>query len=177
VAEQALAADDLSGCCDQFRSLGYTVVPQLVGKAACDRALRLINHHLGREGSRQTAPGLHGLGAEFLPEHDAAGPEGVVKLGSLALHPLLNHGLLGTAECETIGRALQLPATTVQTPVGAQLALRFPLPPLSAELEAEGQQAADADTLEGLLGRLTWHTDTDKYNDRKSFDFVVGTLS
>ena len=29
----------------------------------------------------------------------------------------------------------------------------------------------DADALEGLLGRLTWHTDTDKYNDRKTFDF------
>ena len=53
--------------------------------------------------------------------------------------------------------------------VGAQLALRFPLPPLPAELE--GQRKADADALEGLLGRLTWHTDTDKYNDRKTFDF------
>jgi hypothetical protein len=26
------------------------------------------------------------------------------------------------------------------------------------------------------MGRLTWHTDLDKYNDRKSFDFVLGVF-
>ena len=95
----------------------------------------------------------------------------MVKLSSLALHPLLNKGMLGAAELETIARALRLPAASVRQPVGAQLALRFPLPPLPAELE--GQREADADTLQGLLGRLAWHTDTDKYNSRKTFDFVI----
>jgi hypothetical protein len=55
----------------------------------------------------------------------------VVKLGALALQPTLNGGLLGERALEAVGLALGLPAgVAVRSPVGAQLALRFPLQPL-----------------------------------------------
>ena len=54
---------------------------------------------------------------------------------------------------------------------GCQVALRFPLSPFSAGV-TDGEAA-----LPGLLrlsDGLDWHTDAAKYNDKKSFDFVVG---
>jgi len=160
-----------------------------VGKSEC--ALRLINHHLGSTQSRQVAAGEHGLGSEFLPRDTDGGspsePAGVVKLGTLALHPDLNGGLLGPAECATLARALRLAPKQIKPPAGCQLALRFPLPPIpwssdsnrndsTGQLRGQQQAAADADSLEGLCSRLLWHTDLNKYNDRKSFDFVVGVF-
>ncbi len=176
---------------EQFVDQGYCVLPGLVSVGKSESALRLINHHLGSTQSRQVAAGEHGLGSEFLPQ-DAGGassvePAGVVKLGTLALHPDLNSGLLGPSECATLARVLRLAPQQINPPAGCQLALRFPLPPIpwssdssrndsSGELRGQQQAIADVDTLEGLRGRLLWHTDINKYNDRKSFDFVVGVF-
>ena len=176
---------------EQFMEQGYCMLPGLVSAAKSQCALRLINHHLGSTQSRQVAAGEHGLGAEFLYQ-DSDGcssdePAGVVKLGTLALHPDLNCGLLGPVECETLARALRLAPAQIKPPAGCQLALRFPLPPtpwnsdssrndISGELRGQQQASADIDSLEGLRGRLLWHTDLNKYNDRKSFDFVVGVF-
>ena len=176
---------------EQFMEQGYCMLPGLVSAAKSQCALRLINHHLGSTQSRQVAAGEHGLGAEFLYQ-DSDGcssdePAGVVKLGTLALHPDLNCGLLGPVECETWARALRLAPAQIKPPAGCQLALRFPLPPtpwnsdssrndISGELRGQQQASADIDSLEGLRGRLLWHTDLNKYNDRKSFDFVVGVF-
>ena len=183
VAAVAAAADPAMSY-QQFLSQGYALLPGLVGGAACDGALRLINHHLGSTQSRQVAPGQHGLGAEFLSsavsadggdgdDGSAADSAGVIKLGSLALHPDLNAGMLGPAECAALESALQLAPGDIKPPVGCQLALRFPLPPLPHESRAE-QATTDADTLDGLRRRLQWHSDINKYNDKKTFDFVVG---
>ena len=46
------------------------------------------------------------------------------------------------------------------------LLLRHPFVHARRELQDE--------TLQGLLGRLTWHDDQSKYNDRKAFDLVAG---
>ena len=56
---------------------------------------------------------------------------------------------------------------------GCQVALRFPLSPFSAGV-TDGEAA-----LPGLLrlsDGLDWHTDAAKYNDKKSFHFVVGVF-
>ena len=55
---------------------------------------------------------------------------------------------------------------------GVQVALRFPLAPF-------GQGVADGDdALPAMLAAagLDWHTDAAKYNDKKSFDVVVGVF-
>ena len=167
----ALAAGAAGEALDAFRERGFAFLPALIPAAACGRALRLINHHLGSAESRQFDPdGRGGLGAEFFeaPQQE----QQVLKLGGLAIHPLLRGGVLAPPQLDAIAAAVGLPPGAVQPAGGAQLALRFPLPPLG-----DGQPgASEAEVLDGLLGRLEWHDDLAKYNNSKSFDLVVGVF-
>ena len=79
---------------------------------------------------------------------------------------------LAPPQLDAIAAAVGLPPGAVSPAGGAQLALRFPLPPLG-----DGQPgASEAEVLEGLLGRLEWHDDLAKYNNSKNFDLVVGVF-
>ena len=60
---------------------------------------------------------------------------------------------------------------TLSPHFGCQVALRFPLAPFAAGV-ADGAAALPA--LLQHAGGLDWHTDAAKYNEKKSFDVVVG---
>jgi len=174
-----------AGAAASFEHDGYVVLPGLVPADKVDRALRLLNHHLGSADLKADVE-PDGIGMEYeravsRPDAEgegegegAAAPRGVVKLGSgrrctccLAQSSELL-ALLGTRErravCEAVG------ARALSGPCGCQVALRFPLRPFG-EGVLDGEAA-----LPSLLphAEAQWHTDAAKYNGKKSFDVVAG---
>lgn len=143
----------------------------LVCRGKLERALRLLNAQLG---SASLADDLDttGLGTEY----DELQGGGVVKLGSghhctcclAQAAPLLD--LMGEEERAAVAAAIGEPQRRISSTFGAQVALRFPQRPFAAGF-VDGEAA-----LPPLLERAKagWHTDAAKYNDKKSFDFVVG---
>ena len=180
IADSSSTAADLS-------THGYCMLRGLVPQAKIDRALRLLNHHLGSASLEKDLEPA-GLGVQYMDleeEGESSGseengestspPRGVVKLGgghvctcSLAQHSILLELLDATAR-DAIAKALESP-TTLSPFFGCQIALRFPLAPFS-----EGVADGDA-TFTRLLAKADWHTDAAKYNEKKRFDFVVGVF-
>lgn len=165
------------GAVQNFARDGFLVLPGLVGHSKVEKALRYLNHHLG---SASLAEDLEpdGLGMEFEGVLDEVQPaSGVVKLGSgrrchcclAQAAPLLD--LIGAKEREVICAALGSSRPILAT-FGCQLALRFPLRPFT-EGVLDGEAA-----LPLLLphAQLQWHTDAAKYNEKKSFDIVLGVF-
>ena len=166
----------------EFGRDGYVMLPGLVPQDKLERALRYLNHHLG---SADLAADLEpeGLGVAFAKasaggdgDGGGGGGNGVVKLGSgrpcmcsvAQAVPLLD--LVGPAERRAIRTALGSHAAGEVSPTyGCQVALRFPLAPFGAGV-VDGEAA-----LAPLMAKAAdWHTDAAKYNEKKSFDFVLG---
>ena len=173
---------------DAFARDGYFVIPSLIPSTKVAKALRFLNHHLG---SANLADDLEpeGLGIEYLraaatDDTDEAGSIGVVKLGKghtctcclAQAVPLL--GLLDEAARLAISTALSVGGGERETTsllsgrFGVQVALRFPLAPFGPGV-VDGDAALP--TLFDKAG-LDWHTDAAKYNDKKTFDVVVGVF-
>lgn len=119
----------------------------------------------------------------------AAAGEAVIKLGhsALCLAPALLD-LIGPTlptlaqvicpACAACDAAVSPPAAAdasmhqcaaVSREYGTQVALRFPLPPDAYDTPASARLAA-------LMPAMQWHSDLGKYNDRKTFDVVVGVF-
>lgn len=163
----------------QYARDGYFLIPGLISPVKVARAVRYLNHHLG---SADLAVDLEpqGLGMEYvraMETDETSRAVGVVKLGGgrtctcclSQAAPLL--ALLDGPERTAIANALgsDRPLSSL---FGVQVALRFPLPPF-----AEGVADGDA-ALPSLLAAagLDWHTDAAKYNEKKTFDVVVGVF-
>lgn len=181
-----------------FARDGYFVLHELIASDKVRRALRFLNHHLGSadlaadiepdglgmEYVRATANDLVVAAEEREVEAEQTGqqphqpPQGVVKLGKghtctccLAQADALLT-LLDEHTREHIARAMGSDscARRLSGRFGVQVALRFPVAPF-----ATGVTDGDA-ALPRLLeaAGLDWHTDAAKYNEKKSFDVVVG---
>ena len=152
---------------------GYTMLRGLVAADKLARALRLLNSHLG---SASLAADLDatGLGTEYEDAEHAGG--GVVKLGSghLCTCSLAQQrdilAMVGEDERRRVAAAISSGGRQISHTFGAQVALRFPQKPFAPGV-VDGEAA-----LPGLLARASssFHTDAAKYNDKKSFDFVLG---
>ena len=194
VAEGALpsisSSASTSSTAADFSTHGYCMLRGLVPQPKIERALRLLNHHLGSASLEKDLEPA-GLGVQYMDleeegssggseegcngERESSPPRGVVKLGgghvctcSLAQHSFLLELLDATAR-DAIAKALESP-TTLSPMFGCQVALRFPLAPFS-----EGVADGDA-AFTRLLAKADWHTDAAKYNEKKRFDFVVGVF-
>ena len=195
-----------SSLVEAFAKDGYTVLHSLLPAVKVARALRYLNHHLGsadladdlepdglgieyvRKQGQFTGEVTHGDNGVHLHEDDgdssgsgsvtaAPAPAGVVKLGKghtctcclSQASMLLN--LLDAQARRAIAHAVG-ETRPLSGRFGVQVALRFPLAPF-------GQGVADGDdALPAMLAAagLDWHTDAAKYNDKKSFDVVVGVF-
>ncbi|KAK3257706.1 hypothetical protein CYMTET_33218, partial [Cymbomonas tetramitiformis] len=149
---------------NDFLARGFFVLEDLVPAEKVEAALRLLNSSLG---SADLAADLEttGIGTEFMDGPGAA----VVKLGSghrctcsLSQASVLL-SLLGPKERSRISSAV-FNDRPISGMFGCQVALRFPL--------SVGEEAANS-SIGPFLKRLTWHSDAEKYNEKKKFDFVA----
>ena len=150
---------------------GYTMLRGLVAADKLARALRLLNSHLG---SASLAADLDatGLGTEYEDAEHAGG--GVVKLGSGHLCTAASHSSAIFWRWWARTRdASPPPSAAAGGESRIRLARRW------RSVSSEAVCAGRARRRGGAAGlarprRLLLPTDAAKYNDKKSFDFVLG---